>query len=750
MKLFEKKNVIKIDEDDLRDAKLSSMDFVDETTKKRVFTDILGARLAMKMLFERKIQASNLYSLYTIHSVIEELDIADIYFQDIKIDVRLVFNREEIFIPKSHFKYDLLPDIYLVLELNNDLSSAEFVGFFEPKTLNQDNVTKDFYFHEADRLLDPKDIKTFLEEFTIENDFIVPENEIEQAEELFLFLVDKEISKKDKRLLFKQLAKSVSLREKMVEFENFEVISKEISKNQEMLKDGILDIVGTQKLFQTDMDNIEFEMENPQELLFGPELQGDEFSIENIEPDTDLYEYGELVEPESQDEGFEELEELEIQEEEFNKLPDLKALENIDENFDECPIPEKFEVNQDEEVFGLDDFEFDMLNESDEIIQEVNENELVKLEEINELQTTGGNDNLESEASEDVLQRLRQLEDSEQDEIEETQAIQDEKQVQNDSDDFLFQVDEFLKDVELSNDKKAFLEDTLFDTIEEIETINMSQFSEPNYVNDEIAENFHQNIESVENDKDLLKVLFKNEGENDISELKTEEKNIATSKYKNKKMIIAASVAGIVLTSLVISTSMLHKKTNQINFPQSTTSPISAEGQTPDTLSPETTANANLNSQIPEQTTNTNAQQSMPDEASQANSNRDMGKAVSDAFLSEPISASISKVAWEVPEDLAYNDSFRKYLQIAGKNLKLNLQNNLLLATEMAYSNKVIVDLIIKKDGSLQSVEITSSSGSKQIDKIVLQSVKETLQYLKMPSSELSKDSADATLIINF
>ena len=103
-----------------------------------------------------------------------------------------------------------------------------------------------------------------------------------------------------------------------------------------------------------------------------------------------------------------------------------------------------------------------------------------------------------------------------------------------------------------------------------------------------------------------------------------------------------------------------------------------------------------------------------------------------------------------MPEDLAYNDGFRKYLQMAGKNLKLNLQNNLLLATEMAYSNKVVVDLTIGKDGSVQSSNIIKSSGSKQIDKIVLQSVKDTLTYLKIPASEVSGNSVDATLIINF
>jgi len=111
MKFFEKKSVIKIAEDDLKDAKLSSMDYSDDSVKKRAFIDVLGARLAMKLLFSQKIEANNIYSLYTIHNVLEELDLSDIYYQGIKIDVRLVFDKNEIFIPRKHFEFDLLPDL---------------------------------------------------------------------------------------------------------------------------------------------------------------------------------------------------------------------------------------------------------------------------------------------------------------------------------------------------------------------------------------------------------------------------------------------------------------------------------------------------------------------------------------------------------------------------------------------------------------------------------------------------------------
>jgi len=834
MKLFEKKNVIRIDEDDLRDAKLSSMDFIDDNTQKRVFIDILGARLAMKMLFEKKIQASNLYSLYTIHNVIEELDIADIYFQGIKMDVRLVFNSEEIFIPKSHFEYGLLPDLYLVLELKEDLSSADFIGFFEPKILNQQNANKDFYFHEADRLNAPSNLKTFLEDFIVENNFDIPEDNIENTKELFLSLVDKEISKNDKHFLFEQLAKSSSLREQVVEFENFELISREVAKNEDMFKDGVLDIVGAQKIFDEIMDDGEFglfaaeldseffdtdetgqlaaeiaiagaiaggvanlaaaglELEaalaqnSVDNLTAGIELgaelvkEGTEFISETVNLGSEIFEpEAENIQSEIEDMALLEYNlfgDIETQTEEFEELPEFELLEDSLETFnDNLPTEEQYfdtieneeqESNQNEEVLELNDFDLNMPDGTDENFQNeaiddvesfdssLFQNEEIEQEEIpqgfkelDELDELEEAQQFESDGETNVLQRLRQLEQEE---------ILDEDSVQEKSDEFLFQVDEFLKDVEFSDEQKEFLETSLLEAIDETETINPSQLSEISYVEHEPLDDFEQDVKSFEDDKDPLKVLFEKEMNKnvEISELENEvneAKYFGTPIYKNKKMIIAASVASVVLASLVIGTGVFHNKNNETKFANNaTTAPISAEGQALSGLQQENAANADLGQQMPEQVADSTLQQPIPGEYQQADASRDMGKAVSDAFLSEPVNASISKVAWEVPEDIAYNDTFRKYLQIAGKNLKLNLQNDLLLATEMAYSNKVIVDLVIKNDGSLQSEEIAASSGSKQIDKIVLQSVKETLKYLKMPSSELSGGSATATLIINF
>lgn len=110
----------------------------------------------------------------------------------------------------------------------------------------------------------------------------------------------------------------------------------------------------------------------------------------------------------------------------------------------------------------------------------------------------------------------------------------------------------------------------------------------------------------------------------------------------------------------------------------------------------------------------------------------------------------IKKLYWEVPQELTYNEAIVKYLKITGRTMKLAIQSDLLNASELPYSSKMIVDVQINKSGELTNTNVNVSSGSKQIDAIVLQSVKAALKYVKAPTSEFTKDSYNFSLIINF
>lgn len=955
MKIFDKKNTALIEDEDLNDAKLSVSDFTEEITKKRAFADIIGARLAMKLFFANKIEASNLYSLYTIHSVLEDIDIADIYYNGIKIDIRLIFNQNEIFIPKSHFQYDMLPDLYAVIMIQEDLSSVGFLGFFEPKDIDKKNANKDFYFFEYEKLIKPDKLKTFLDSFEAKNNFNETDENFEGADELFLTLIDKDISEKDKRFLYKKLAANFTLREKLVEFENFETISKETVAKEICPQDGLLDVIGAQQLFKDEEAN-ESEEDLKKEIYeqmladsddsttddeFAKEVEevlgertknkektdnsklatniaiggaivagtaaaasaaaaaslsaqtelakdsgaalaasaqiantlvdgvvktasnstelgqkllkndsvnsktedSDEFLSEkeyedllneteeylSSKPDTNDITPPKAVEDISEDDldnlkqtlenqdntsnndtkdsndnefssAENELDEENVNinadeiiakglnalatdelmdvEGEFEELPKLESFDKlINEDglsnnvapIDEEPtnniklddlepvnieLENTTETTQDDNLVSLEDF----LNEEEEQKQQEKDqntydgNETANTQE--EEEESSSQDSVSASNSDDeLLAKFRELEEEEN-----TEEILPQEDSNNNTpiekdDDFIAELDNFINDAETSSETKQKVAQSvsaLGETSDENLPDDSSDVVFFQKADEETEEEAAEAANATPENNDLLKALFEKEKLANNDETAPLEKKFNFDFAKNKKMVIAASVASVVIGSMIISgavinshnrdTANLANKAMQSNqIPENTQ-------QNPDGMNEngQTQQNMGMGS-------NPNMPQGMYGEKSQNEAlSPDMGRSMSNTFQSEPVNASVSKVAWEVPEDLAYNDSFRKYLQIAGRSLKLNLQNNLLLATEMAYSNKVIVDLAVDKGGNLQAANISASSGSKQIDGIVLQSVKETLKYLKMPADELVGQSAVITLIINF
>lgn len=114
----------------------------------------------------------------------------------------------------------------------------------------------------------------------------------------------------------------------------------------------------------------------------------------------------------------------------------------------------------------------------------------------------------------------------------------------------------------------------------------------------------------------------------------------------------------------------------------------------------------------------------------------------------EPIIATINKVSWEVPENLADKTNYKKFLQLVGKNIKLNLQNDLLLSNDTAKNSLIKVDIKFTHNGDIQSLKIAQTSGSNQIDEIIKKSVRETLSYMKPPQSGFGTKSAEITLVI--
>ena len=127
---------------------------------------------------------------------------------------------------------------------------------------------------------------------------------------------------------------------------------------------------------------------------------------------------------------------------------------------------------------------------------------------------------------------------------------------------------------------------------------------------------------------------------------------------------------------------------------------------------------------------------------------KNINDALANALSKDFSGVRISKVSWEISETLVDNPEVKRYLMIAGKSIKNTLAQDLMSATEPSFKENIIVNITYRKDGSVAKTTIEGSSGSKEIDDIVLKSLRETFNYVKMPPLNINKPEYTAKLII--
>ena len=238
---MEQETLIYIDDKQKFDASVMANTFADKDTKNRVYINTLGAELLKKYLQSEDIVYEN-SSIHNIKKVIEEFDISDISAEGLHIDVRVVFDENVIYIPKSHFDYDILPDIYVVLKLCDDLTNVKMLGFFEPQLINKNNANKDYYFIEKEKLSSALDFVPYIKKNKKTKTNYLTEEIEENCEKLIISMIDNDINETDKKELLKGLLEDNELTEQFIEYENFETLSHKAMTNssiekQETLKD---------------------------------------------------------------------------------------------------------------------------------------------------------------------------------------------------------------------------------------------------------------------------------------------------------------------------------------------------------------------------------------------------------------------------------------------------------------------------------------------------------------------------------
>lgn len=126
----------------------------------------------------------------------------------------------------------------------------------------------------------------------------------------------------------------------------------------------------------------------------------------------------------------------------------------------------------------------------------------------------------------------------------------------------------------------------------------------------------------------------------------------------------------------------------------------------------------------------------------------DLNKVMAGAFSNQSqLVTSIKGINWQCMPALFSNQDFKTYLQKLDKALKVNINSNLLNSTTAPVNNTISYKLAIDNQGNLLKIQAGGSTGSDEIDNIVLQSIKETLALQKTQIINNGEQKADKYLL---
>ena len=907
--------LIKIEQENKTEAEFMSRSFVDKSIKNRAYINALGAELVMKYLSENGIDVSELHNMHSISKVLERVDIADILLPNIHIDARVVFEEDKIFIPKSHFELKVQPDIYVVVKLNDNFESVELLGYVESDKIDFKKSNEDYYFIEKDALDSVDSLANYVKNFDSNREKLLDEEDMLKGREMSISMADHDISDSDFKELLSMLLRSDSLRNSLLEFDNFELLSYNavaflpdmdsvspedlITEDAETIKDFEEDFKTfsedddmneisesiekdidadseTETPFDENMGEVlDAEISEENSLDYGETSLGDSsnnnsdsniggiiatgagiaggaaalaagaagiagaaesasisaaanaasavgsvaadaikmggavtdeaMELAGMSGTTDDIELSEEVDTDLAEDNLE-LSEEDLSFTETEEVDASLAEDNSELSEDDLSFTETEEVGtdlaEDNSELSEDDLSF---TETEEVGSDLAEDNSELAEDVSlfeeESETSVVSDSIDSEAGESDL-NTEDIEISEE-------VFDGDDTIAGISDDFGNTVEgEALpedSDIIDSDSEKIEISDENSDVIELAELDQGDEESMPDDIfsqfvqeSDEqgvtgvAADDYQENVTSFADLEAASQFSVSTpDGAEDtalpMEELKAtsnstviSDKNFSVGEIPidiNASQIqepIQEELEGIYNPEYSDNNdSVLNNNVRIVkNNPNSSNSIMKILGGLVALvvigaigfaafkfMKPANQPEPIVDNYVPEE-----IQKSEPEDPNtlQVDQNKivEMNKksaaasnsAVAPAAVrqSRPISATsyinVSKISWEVPDYVSYSPAFRQYFQSAGRSLKLALTSDLLLSTEYAYSNQVKVSVSFDRSGAFKESRIVQSSGSSQVDRIVLQTVNQTLSVLKSPAS--LRDDENTTVIL--
>ena len=781
-------------------ARIYSSLLSDEFQRKRAYASLVALYALVNLLEKTSYDVQKSMTIFRNPSLNEQYEISDLYVNNWHLDVRVITDGDSFLVPKSHFDNDIIPDFYAVVKVDLSLKNAQLVGFADSQAMKKEGFDYHYFSSPCSELLSYEE---FLSAVSSKKITAFNEEEHNLFREHFLSLMDNEIDKNIKNKIIKHLFDCSDCKTEFCCFTGFEMVSCNLTKYPELIEDQTLNIIGAQavdnpeyedkeqKVYIGNEDNESKEQEQNQ-----PEEDVTDILDELFNSDEEEIHEKEVL-PEENDKNLSlneeilEKDELEIINDETGKedksnlielhqnsddiemiLEDTSGEDNLlvteekedisDIPFAEADVEEStgedlvFIDTEPEDIIPVEDSDA-IISEIPEVVEDTKEAEnvqkvIVDYDEFGEpiysyiTNVSEYNDN-------DSTTEIEPLEDNEDNNISDLQSdITKNRQLPEEETEEFFEDDKIEKEEAEEQTEQILPADS---TLED-DTDDSENFGEKDeVVDDPLFAN--ESLEDYDDDDEL------SDPDEEVEEYEDEDYEEQPKRKSSKKLLVIvylalfviAGAGAFTLMKVINSANTQTATTEQAEIPTSDeTSNMFEQAQEQDTQPSDLISYAGENDTTQQASDGLEVPPPAPVDIPPLTEQDlvkpqktepigDVNKVITNA-LSESVSpVTITGISWLCAPELFTNKVFKGYLQNLDDVLKLNLRKNILDVTERPENNSVSIKMAIDNNGNLLRSLVAKTSGSQQIDEVVLQSIKETLESQKTQILNDSEQKSD-------
>lgn len=226
---------ITIDASNLDLAKQAAALIKDRNLRKKYYASTVAILTFIDAMQKEGILIKRNTSLSKVPSIAEVIDLSNVCYKKLQIDVRVILDGEDVYIPKSHKRNDIIPDIYVCAKLNKNFNYIEFLGFIETTSMPEMVDLKEYYSISTSELSPMEDLPHVLNtKKPQKKDFEISEHA--KIQEMFVNYFDNKLSRVEKLYLIKHVFYCAECRKKFLNFYSFDAVSKFVPEKPEITK----------------------------------------------------------------------------------------------------------------------------------------------------------------------------------------------------------------------------------------------------------------------------------------------------------------------------------------------------------------------------------------------------------------------------------------------------------------------------------------------------------------------------------